>query len=110
MRVRVALAVLAVLAAVPSAFGSAEESGASAQARITIFARPTVVGWAEPATLYGAARGVARMVAAGAVDPLDAVAALTAAGRRAEQTDRDINAAIVGGFKAEHVSIEGIAA
>ncbi|GAA0904047.1 bifunctional DNA primase/polymerase [Virgisporangium aurantiacum] len=61
-------------------------------------------------TLYGAARGVARMVGAGAVDPLDAVAALTAAGRRAEQTDRDINAAIVGGFKAEHVAIEGIAA
>lgn len=61
-------------------------------------------------TLYGAARGVARMVAAGAVDPLEAVAVLTDAGRRAGQTDRDINAAIVGGFRAEHVSTEGIAA
>lgn len=60
--------------------------------------------------LYGASRGVARMVAAGVIEPLDAVAALTAAGRRAEQSERDINAAIVGGFRDENVAIGGIAA
>ncbi|MGC9670854.1 bifunctional DNA primase/polymerase [Planosporangium sp. 12N6] len=54
-------------------------------------------------TLYGAARGVARMVAAGAITRTDAVAALTAAGREADQTDRDIAAAIAGGFTAEGV-------
>jgi bifunctional DNA primase/polymerase-like protein/SLOG family YspA-like protein len=61
-------------------------------------------------TLYGAARGVARMVAAGAITPTHAVAALTAAGREAEQTEREIRAAITGGFHAEHVALEGIAA
>jgi len=61
-------------------------------------------------TLYGAARGVARMVAAGAITPADAWAALTAAGRQAQQTDREIRAAIAGGFRAEHVTTEGIAA
>ncbi|MGN9890590.1 bifunctional DNA primase/polymerase [Micromonospora sp. L31] len=55
-------------------------------------------------TLYGAARGVARMVAAGALDPADAIAALTDAGRRAQQTDRDIRAAIRGGFRDEGVT------
>ncbi|MEV0325097.1 bifunctional DNA primase/polymerase [Micromonospora echinospora] len=55
-------------------------------------------------TLYGAARGVARMVAAGALDPGDAITALTDAGRRAEQTDRDIRAAIRGGFRDEGVT------
>lgn len=55
-------------------------------------------------TLYGAARGVARIVAAGALDTNTAVAALTDAGRRAQQTDRDIHAAIVGGFTAEGVA------
>jgi hypothetical protein len=57
MRTRVALAVVALLAAVPSALGSSTSSDAAAQARITIFARPTVAGWAEPVTLYGAAPG-----------------------------------------------------
>lgn len=52
-------------------------------------------------TLYGAARGVARMVAAGAIRVDDAVAALTDAGRRAEQTERDIRRAIEGGFRDE---------
>jgi hypothetical protein len=61
-------------------------------------------------TLYGAARGVARMVAAGAITLTDAITALTAAGRDAEQTEREIRAAIAGGFRAEHVAIEGIAA
>ncbi|OHX05198.1 bifunctional DNA primase/polymerase [Micromonospora sp. WMMB235] len=55
-------------------------------------------------TLYGAARGVARMVAAGAIDPADAITALTNAGHQAEQTDRDIRAAIRGGFRDEGVA------
>jgi Bifunctional DNA primase/polymerase, N-terminal/YspA, cpYpsA-related SLOG family len=55
-------------------------------------------------TLYGAARGVARLVAAGAITPADAVAALTDAGRTAQQSDRDIHAAITGGFTAEGVA------
>jgi hypothetical protein len=54
-------------------------------------------------TLYGAARGVARMVAAGALTADAARAALTEVGRAAEQTDRDIRAAIAGGFTAEGV-------
>ncbi len=62
------------------------------------------------AVLYGAARGVARMVAAGALTSADAHAALYAAGRQAGQTDRDTRAAITGGFRAEAVSTEGIAA
>ena len=57
MRIRVALAALALLAAVPSAFGSSEGSDGATQSRITIFARPAVVAWAEYATLYGAAPG-----------------------------------------------------
>ena len=52
-------------------------------------------------TLYGAARGVARMVEAGAVSRTDAVAALTQAGRDAGQTDREIRSAITGGFRDE---------
>ncbi|MGW4462185.1 bifunctional DNA primase/polymerase [Micromonospora sp. NPDC004704] len=55
-------------------------------------------------TLYGAARGVARMVAADAIQREDAISALTIAGREAEQTDRDIRAAIRGGFRAEGVA------
>ncbi|WP_308208556.1 bifunctional DNA primase/polymerase [Paractinoplanes aksuensis] len=61
-------------------------------------------------TLYGAARGVARMVAAGALTATDAHAALYTAGRAAGQNDRDVNAAITGGFRAESVATEGIAA
>jgi hypothetical protein len=61
-------------------------------------------------TLYGAARGVARMVAAGALNPRDARDALTDAGRAAGQNDRDIRAAIRGGFSAESVATEGTAA
>jgi Bifunctional DNA primase/polymerase, N-terminal len=52
-------------------------------------------------TLYGAARGIARMIAAGAITADDARAALTQAGHAAGQTDRDIRAAIDGGFKDE---------
>jgi hypothetical protein len=54
-------------------------------------------------TLYGAARGIARMVIAGAISPDDARAALTAAGQAAHQTPRDIDAAITGGFHDEGV-------
>ena len=61
-------------------------------------------------TLYGAARGVARMVAAGAVTRAEAYQALYDAGVQAQQTDRDIRAAIRGGFAAEHIATEGIAA
>jgi hypothetical protein len=52
-------------------------------------------------TLYGAARGVYRMVTAGAITEHDARAALTAAGLAAQQTERDIRAAIDGAFKDE---------
>jgi hypothetical protein len=52
-------------------------------------------------TLYGAARGIARMVTAGALSEADARAALTAAGLAAQQTDRDIRAAIDGAFRDE---------
>ena len=52
-------------------------------------------------TLYGAARGIARMVTAGAITEHDARAALTAAGLAAQQTERDIRAAIDGAFRDE---------
>jgi len=52
-------------------------------------------------TLYGAARGVARMVTAGAITEDDARAALTWAGLAAAQTERDIRAAIDGAFRDE---------
>ena len=55
-------------------------------------------------TLYGAARGVARMVAAGAIDHRDAVAALTDVGHQADQSDREIRAAIAGGFRDEGIA------
>ncbi|GAA2579643.1 bifunctional DNA primase/polymerase [Winogradskya consettensis] len=61
-------------------------------------------------TLYGAARGVARMVAVGALAPAAAYEALYDAGVSAQQIHRDIQAAILGGFRAEHVATEGIAA
>ncbi|GAA3242974.1 bifunctional DNA primase/polymerase [Dactylosporangium siamense] len=56
-------------------------------------------------TLYGAARGVARMVTAGAISHNDAITALTDAGREADQTDREIREAIKGGFRAEGVGL-----
>ncbi len=55
-------------------------------------------------TLYGAARGVARLVAAGAIDHTEAVAALTDVGHRAQQSDREIRAAITGGFRDEGIA------
>jgi hypothetical protein len=44
------------------------------------------------------------MVAAGAIDHADAVAALTAVGREAAQSDREIRAAIAGGFRDEGIA------
>lgn len=59
MMVRAILTVGALLAAAvlvsPSPSIGAEQD--EAQSRITIFARPTVIGWAESALLYGAAPG-----------------------------------------------------
>lgn len=55
-------------------------------------------------TLYGVSRGFARMVAAGAISRADAWSVLTDAGRRAEQTERDIRRAIEGGFHAEGIA------
>jgi hypothetical protein len=55
-------------------------------------------------TLYGAARGVARMVATAAITRADAIAALTTAGIAAGQTEREIRAAIAGGFRDEGVT------
>ncbi|MDM4721328.1 bifunctional DNA primase/polymerase [Micromonospora sp. WMMA1363] len=52
-------------------------------------------------TLYGASRGVARMILAHAINKDDGIAALTTTGRNADQTDRDIRAAIRGGFRDE---------
>lgn len=54
--------------------------------------------------LFGAARGVARMVAAGAISVGDAWAVLTEAGLAAEQSERDTRRAIEGGFRAEGVT------
>ncbi|MDA8321825.1 MAG: bifunctional DNA primase/polymerase [Actinomycetota bacterium] len=54
--------------------------------------------------LYGAARGVWRIIAAAAITEQDGRAALTAAGLAAEQTPRDIAAAINGGFAAEQAA------
>jgi hypothetical protein len=55
-------------------------------------------------TLYGAARGVARMVAAGAINRDDAIAVLTDVGQQVDQTARDIRAAITGGFHDEGIA------
>jgi hypothetical protein len=44
------------------------------------------------------------MVAAGAIDQADAVTALTFVGHQAAQSERDIRAAIDGGFRAEGIA------
>jgi hypothetical protein len=56
-------------------------------------------------TLYGVSRGVARMVAAGAIGPGDAVAVLTAAGANAGQSARQTHNAITAAFAAEGVAL-----
>jgi hypothetical protein len=50
------------------------------------------------------------MVAAGALTAADAYEALYDSGVAAQQTHRDIHAAITGGFRAESVAIERVAA
>ncbi|OHV44935.1 bifunctional DNA primase/polymerase [Pseudofrankia sp. BMG5.36] len=57
-------------------------------------------------TLYGAARGAARMVAADALTCRAALDALTRAGLAAGQTARETRAAIEGGFRDEAVAIQ----
>jgi Bifunctional DNA primase/polymerase, N-terminal len=52
-------------------------------------------------TLYGAARGVWRMIAAGVITEADGRAALTAAGLAAQQTPRQTREAVDGGFTDE---------
>jgi hypothetical protein len=44
------------------------------------------------------------MVAAGAIDQADAINVLTDVGYQAAQTDRDIRAAIAGGFRDEGIA------
>lgn len=51
---RLALSSILALAAVVAA---SEAASTVSQARMTIFARPAVVAWAQPATLFGAASG-----------------------------------------------------
>lgn len=52
-------------------------------------------------TLYGAARGVARVILAGQLPAESGVARLIEAGRAVEQSERDIHAAITAAFAAE---------
>ncbi|MDP9799015.1 hypothetical protein J2S43_007527 [Catenuloplanes nepalensis] len=56
-------------------------------------------------TLYGAARGVARMVTAGCMTTTHAVQVLTDVGHEVDQTDREIREAISGAFRAEGVAL-----
>lgn len=56
-------------------------------------------------TLYGAARGIARMVTAGALTSADAETVLIQAGLEAGQEERKIRAAFVGGFRDEGVQL-----
>jgi len=52
---RLLLSVVAIALCVPAAAADASLSGA--EQRVTLFARPTVVAWAEAALLYGTAAG-----------------------------------------------------
>ncbi len=65
----------------------------------------TSPGGTRRVTLYGASRGVARIVATGALTPPDARNQLTAVGREVGQPERDIRAAIEGGFRDEGVCL-----
>jgi Bifunctional DNA primase/polymerase, N-terminal len=56
-------------------------------------------------TLYGASRGVARIVAAGKVQLSDAMALLQNAGSLAEQSPKDIHNAVSAAFRAEGVAL-----
>jgi hypothetical protein len=57
MRSFVAIGLGLVAAAAVLVHTPAAAESVTAQARMTIFARPTTVGWAQTATLYGAAEG-----------------------------------------------------
>ena len=57
MRSGIAIGLGLLAAATLLVHAPAAAEHATAQARVTIFARPTVVGWAQTATLYGAAQG-----------------------------------------------------
>ncbi len=57
MRIGIAIGLGLLAAATLLVHAPAAAEHATAQARVTIFARPTVVGWAQTATLYGAAQG-----------------------------------------------------
>jgi len=48
---------LAALVALSAFLATTEARPSDFQARLTIFARPAVVAWAQPATVFGAARG-----------------------------------------------------
>lgn len=61
------------------------------------------------ATLYGSARGVARMVGAGALTGDRAWDELRAAGQAAGQTGRETRAAILGAFRDEGVPLAPLA-
>ncbi|MFD2768264.1 bifunctional DNA primase/polymerase [Micromonospora eburnea] len=52
-------------------------------------------------TLYGAARGVARIIAAGAISTTDGYTALLDVGLAVGQTEKSARAAILGGFRDE---------
>lgn len=56
-------------------------------------------------TLYGCARGVARMVTSGAINPTEGQAALLAVGLAAGQTERECRTAIAGGFTDEGATL-----
>ena len=56
-------------------------------------------------TLYGIARGVARIVATGHLSSAQALDILTDAGRDADQSDRDIDNAIHDAFRAEGMAL-----
>ncbi len=50
-------ALMLLLAAVAAAALTTRDAGGAVEQRVTIFARPTTVGWAQNATLFGAAEG-----------------------------------------------------
>ncbi|ORT47191.1 DNA primase [Frankia sp. KB5] len=88
-------------AAHPARFGGGGISDPAALLTATLDTVTRAPHGRRRTTLYGAARGVARIVLAGHLTVDDAITALTDVGRQAEQSDRDINAAIAGGFAVE---------
>ena len=72
-------------------------------ANLTAVARAP--GGKRRVTLYGAARGIARIVATGAITPEHALAELTRAGQEAQQNPHQIHDAITGAFRDEGVPL-----